>query len=184
MNGNSRLRGIWWKVSQRVFTPGQMALNKQEEKAPTRFFQSGLICRTASDGPVAACNRRRLFSGASLKRALGFKSPPFRTVRQSHWNENCSAMGKKVGWCLCFCAPVSRNDLQCLCAHWKRTVQHTWGLCVIIPLFVKLHGSTVWIPAAKCVKKHVQSLGGCVCVWVCAFPKIKDGCRYCGGSYL
>lgn len=43
VNGNSRLREVWWKVSQPVFTPSQMSLNKLGEKTQIRFSQKGLM---------------------------------------------------------------------------------------------------------------------------------------------
>lgn len=43
VNGNSWLREIWWKVSQPVFIPSQMALNKLREKTQIHFSQKGLI---------------------------------------------------------------------------------------------------------------------------------------------
>lgn len=61
VNGNSWLREIWWKVSQPVFIPSQMALNKLREKTQIHFSQKGLIQSTVSDGPIAACNQRWLF---------------------------------------------------------------------------------------------------------------------------
>lgn len=72
VNGNSWLREIWWKVSQPVFTPSQMALNKLGEKTQIHFSEKGLtqgsvLGLSLSLSLFAARNQRWLFQEPALE---------------------------------------------------------------------------------------------------------------------